>query len=154
MNVNGSSLSNAVQKALQHASGRGGGKHLDDAAGKHERRALPDHQREYVAVAGAQRHADPDLPPALRHRVAEQAIDAQRDEEQGEPRERYDEDRAEARLRDRVRQPCLHCHHRAERRLRVRYRCGFAEKRNHCQRVAGRPDGEAYVHLDIPFRSQ
>ena len=70
------------------------------APGGDEPAALPDDEGEDVRASRAQGHADADLPAPLRDGVAEQAVDAERGEEEREGRERPDEDGVEARLRD------------------------------------------------------
>ena len=85
---------------LQNATRGGRAGHAYCGTDSHERGALPRHERQNVAAPRPQCHPDPDLTLALRHCVAEQPEDAERSKEQGEPGERADESRVEARLRD------------------------------------------------------
>ena len=112
----------ADQEARQDATRRQGGEQAGDGAQGDERGALSDDERDDVAALGPQRHADPDLSAPLRHRVAEQPVDAERGEEQRERCEAPDEAGVKARLRERGPQPCVHGDHVSGRRARVRLR--------------------------------
>ena len=68
----------AEEDVLDDAGGGGGGEQSHSRrAGADERGALPEYEDEDGSVSGSQGHADADLSPALRHRIAEQAVETE-----------------------------------------------------------------------------
>ena len=123
---------------LENAARCGRGGEADDGPGGHERGARPDDEGEDVAAPGAQGHADGNLSPPLRYGVAEQAVEAERGQQERERREAADEDGDEAGLGHRGRQPGVHGHHRRDRCAGARLGHRLAEERDRRERVARR----------------
>ena len=104
---------------------------------------------EDVAAPGAQGHADGNLSPPLRYGVAEQAVEAERGQQERERREAADEDGDEAGLGHRGRQPGVHGHHRRDRCAGARLGHRLAEERDRRERVARRIPWDRPVDRDL-----
>ena len=128
-----------MEEALKNAARRRRGGEADDRAGGDERGALADDQPEHVAALRAQGHADGALSPLPRDGVAEQAVDAEGADQDGEGREAADQRRVEAGLGDGRRQPRVHRHHRRDRGAGARLGHRLAEERDRGERIAGGP---------------
>ena len=134
---------------LENAAQCGRGGEADDGPGGHERGARPDDEGEDVAAPGAQGHADGNLSPPLRYGVAEQAVEAERGQQERERREAADEDGDEAGLGHRGRQPGVHGHHRRDRCAGARLGHRLAEERDRRERVARRIPWDRPVDRDL-----
>ena len=91
-------------------------------AGHRQAQALADHLPEHLARARAEREADADLRHALRDHEADQAVDADGGEQQGEAGEPGDQVRAKPRLAGRVLDDLLDRMDVADRQVRIELR--------------------------------
>ncbi len=85
--------------------------------------------REHLSRTGAKREPHADLRHALRHRKADQPVDADRGEQQRQRCEAGDQERTEARLAGRVVDDLLHGLDVADRQVRIDLRDGGLDRR-------------------------